>query len=134
MFIGPAEDRQAIRERVDAYSDAVFRHDAEAWIDCWAREAVWRLPGLEVAGRDKIKATWVGAMGAYALAGFFANPGSIVVEGDKAKATNYTQEILILAAGGVRKVIGSYADNLVKEDGVWRFASRSYTVLHDEKG
>jgi uncharacterized protein (TIGR02246 family) len=134
MFSGPAEDRQAIRERVDAYSDAVFRKDAEAWIECWAREAVWRLPGMEVAGRDKIKAAWVGAMGAFNLAGFFANPGSIVVEGDTATATNYTQEILILAAGGVRKIIGSYADDLVKEDGVWRFASRAYTVLHEERG
>ncbi len=133
VFSGPVEDRLAIRERIEAYSDAVFRHDAEAWIACWAEDGVWRLPGIDVAGRPQIKAAWQGAMGAFTLAGFFATPGSIVVSGDRAKARVYTQEILILAAGGVRKIVGAYEDELVRIDGAWLFASRAYNVLHDEK-
>ena len=35
MFDGPLEDRMAIRERIEAYSDAVFRKDADAWIANW---------------------------------------------------------------------------------------------------
>ena len=132
-FTGPTEDRLAIRERIDAYSDAVFRHDAEAWIACWAEDAVWRLPGIDVAGRPQIKAAWQGAMAGFKLAAFFATPGSIVVTGAQAKARVYTQEILVLADGGTRRIVGAYDDDLVKQDGAWRFTSRAYTILHDEK-
>ncbi len=131
-YEGHVEDRLAIRERIEAYSDAVFRHDAESWIACWAEDAVWRLPGTEVAGRANIKAAWQGAMSAFEMAGFFAVPGSIRVTGNTAKARVYTQEILKLKAGGMRRIIGAYDDDLVKKDGVWRFASRTYKVLHDE--
>ena len=40
-FTGPAEDRLAIRELVDSYGDAVYRHDAQAWGANWAEDAVW---------------------------------------------------------------------------------------------
>ncbi len=131
-FSGPIEDRLAVRERIEAYSDAVFRHDAEAWIAGWAEDAVWRLPGFEVSGRAAIKAAWEGAMAGFTLAAFFATPGSIVVDGDRAKVRAYTQEILLLAAGGLRKIVGAYDDDLIKVGGVWLFASRAYEVLHDE--
>ena len=133
MFTGPIEDRLAIRERIEAYSDAVFRHDAEDWIACWAEDGVWRLPGMEVAGAAKIKAAWQGAMANYPLAAFFATPGAIEVSGDKAEVRVYTQEILRLESGGMRKIIGAYDDRMVKQDGVWRFASRTYTVHHNEE-
>jgi uncharacterized protein (TIGR02246 family) len=133
-FEGPLEDRLAIRERIEAYSDAVFRQDADAWIAGWAEDAVWRLPGVDVSGRANIRAAWEGAMSAFAVAAFFATPGSIRVEGDTATARVYTQEILILRAGGVRRIVGAYDDALVKQDGVWRFTRRSYAILHDDKG
>jgi ketosteroid isomerase-like protein len=133
MFSGPIEDRLAIRERIEAYSDAVFRHDAEDWIDCWADDGVWRLPGIDVSGKANIKAAWIGAMGGFAMAGFFATPGAIQIDGDRALVRVYTLEVLVLKAGGVRKIVGAYDDELVKQAGIWRFASRRYTVLHDEK-
>jgi hypothetical protein len=111
----------------------VFRHDAEDWIACWAEDGVWRLPGMEVVGAAKIKVAWQGAMANYPLAAFFATPGSIEVDGDKADVRVYTQEILRLVTGGMRKIIGAYDDELVKQDGVWRFASRTYTVHHNEE-
>ncbi len=133
-YCGPIEDRLAIRERIEAYSDAVFRHDSEAWIACWTEDAVWRLPGMEVAGRDKIKAAWIGAMGGFSLAAFFATPGSIRVDGDRAEVRVYTQEILALKAGGVRRIVGAYDDRLEKAGDAWLFASRTYSILRDEEG
>ena len=134
MFEGPNADRLAIRERIGAYGDAVFRHDAEAWIACWAENGVWRLPGLEVTGRANIKAAWEGAMAAFALAGFFAMPGSIEVNGDHATARTYTREVLVDHAGGVRRIIGAYEDTLIRKSRDWLFASRIYAILHDDKG
>lgn len=132
MFDGPVEDRLAIRERIEAYSDAVFRKDADAWIANWREDGVWKLPGIDVTGKAQIKAAWVGAMSNFAVAGFFATPGAIEVRGDHASVRVYTQEVLIDHAGGVRRIIGAYDDALVKTDGAWLFASRAYTVLHDQ--
>lgn len=134
LFKGPIEDRLAIRERIEAYADAVFRRDAESWISNWTEDAVWALPGMEVAGRETIKGAWLHAMSAFPLAAFFASPGSIQVEGARATARVYTQEILTLAEGGVRRIIGVYDDELIKADGAWLFSRRTYNILHDETG
>jgi SnoaL-like protein len=40
-FAGPFEDRLAIRELLDAYSDAVCSFDADAWGATWAEGGVW---------------------------------------------------------------------------------------------
>jgi hypothetical protein len=36
-FIGPVDDRLKIRERLDSYSDAVFRGDVDDYLACWQR-------------------------------------------------------------------------------------------------
>jgi uncharacterized protein (TIGR02246 family) len=133
-FMGPVEDRLAIRERVEAYADAVFRRNADDWIANWAEDATWILPGLEVTGRETIKAAWLQAMSAFPLAAFFAVPGSIRVGADTAQARVYTQEVLVLAGGGVRRIVGAYDDELVKIRGEWLFSRRAYRILHDETG
>ena len=131
MFDGPLEDRLSIRERIDSYSDAVFRRDAEAWIANWSDEAVWRISGSELRGRSQIKSAWIAAMDAFAVVGFFATPGAIRVEGGRAIARVYAQEILVDHNGKVLKIIGVYDDQLVKSAASWLFAERVYTVLHD---
>ena len=136
MYKGAAEDRLAIRELIESYSDAVFRKDADAWIANWAEDGVWHLPslGIDLTGRPSIRAAWEQAMSPFATAGFFAVPGAIEVNGDTATARSYTQEILVAKEGGsVRKIVGAYDDRLVKRGGQWLFARRSYSVLHDEQ-
>ena len=132
MFKGPLEDRLAIRERIDAYCDAVFRHDAEDWIENWREDGVWRLPGLEVVGKAQIKAAWVQAMSVFALAGFFATPGAIEAQGNRASARVYTLEVLVEHSGKVRRIVGAYDDQLIKTHGVWLFASRTYAIRHED--
>ena len=38
MFIGPAEDRLKIRERLDSYGDAVCRQDLADYLACWTED------------------------------------------------------------------------------------------------
>ena len=136
MYKGAMEDRLAIRERIESYSDAVFRRDADAWIANWTEDGVWHLPGLglDLTGRPAIRATWEQVMSTFAMAGFFAVPGAIEIDNDTATARSYTQEILVAKdGGGVRKIVGAYDDTLVKRDGQWLFARRAYNVLHDEQ-
>ncbi|QUD90505.1 nuclear transport factor 2 family protein [Phenylobacterium montanum] len=130
-FEGSDGDRLAIRERIEAYSDAVFRRDADAWIGNWAEGSTWSLPGIEVSGRDNIKAAWQAAMASFPLAALFVQVGSIAVEGDAAAARTYTQEVLTDPNGAVRRIVGAYDDELVKQDGRWLFRRREYRILHD---
>lgn len=132
-YEGPLEDRLAIRERIETYGDAVFRRDAEAWIANWAEDAVWSLPGFEVVGKAAIKRAWIQAMSAFSLAAFFGVPGSIVVRGETATARVHTQEILTDAQGGVRRVVGVYDDELIREGGEWLFRKRLYQIKLDQK-
>ncbi len=129
-FEGPLEDRLAIRERIEAYSDAVFRRDAQAWISNWCEDSIWSLPGMQVEGRAAIKAAWVQAMAGFPLAAFFATPGAIEVRGETAQARVYTQETLTDASGAPIRIIGEYDDALVRQGGVWLFQQRLYRILH----
>lgn len=125
------DDLLAIRARIEAYADAVFRQNAEDWIACWADDATWNLMGHEVSGRDAIVTLWRSAMSAFKVTAFFAQPGPIVITGDRATGRAWTQEILTTQEGAVRRVVGAYDDAFVKRGGVWLFARRAFRIMHE---
>ncbi len=132
-FTGPAEDRLAIRELIDAYADAVNLCDAKLWGALWTEDAAWSMPDYpeigEVRGRAAIVAMWVEAMKHYPGIIFVATPGSIEVSGDSATMRSYTSEVY--DQGGVTKRDrGRYEDTLVKQDGAWRFQHRLFRNIH----
>lgn len=131
-FEGPIEDRLAIRELIDTYSDAVARRDADAWIATWADDATWDLMGHAVEGREAILQTWLGAMGTFDFVAFYAVPGAIKVDGDRAEVRVYVSEVLAPNGGGLRRIEGAYEDQCCRINGAWRFASRAYKILHEE--
>ena len=42
------------------------------------------------------------------------------------------REIIRLKTGGLFKLIGQYRDQLVREDGAWRFSRRDYDPIAEE--
>lgn len=132
-FTGPAEDRLAIRELLETYADAVTRVDADAWAATWAEDAEWSLPDYPelgtTRGRAAIRAMWVEAMKGYPGIMFEAWPGSIEVDGDRATMRSYTAEVYD-QNGQTHRDRGRYEDTLVKIDGQWLFASRSFRNIH----
>jgi ketosteroid isomerase-like protein len=130
-FSGPVEDRLALRELHDAYGDAVFRFDAEAWGANWAEDAVWNLMGQDIVGRDAIVGLWKQAMGQFSQVSFFSQPATFDVSGDQARGRVYTSEVLTTTGGDTRRVVGVYEDQYVKSGGRWLFASRRYSVLKE---
>jgi ketosteroid isomerase-like protein len=132
-FIGPPEDRLAIRELVDSYGDAVSRNSAQDWGANWAVDAVWNLnlPNLpKVEGRKAIVELWVQAMSAYEWVLMTAKPGEIIVNGDQGSGRFYTSEVTRLKGGEEQRIAGRYDDTYVKADGRWYFKLRAYRVLH----
>ncbi len=132
-FDGPAEDRLAIRELLEAYADAVSRNDVGDWSACWAEDSVWSLPDYpefgETRGRAAITAMWVNAMSGYPGIMFQAWPGAIVVTGDRAEVRSWTSEVYD-KDGATRRDRGRYEDVCIKQDGRWLFASRSFRNIH----
>jgi len=131
-YSGPLEDRIAIRELVETYSDAVFRRDADAWGQTWTQDATWNLMGQEVSGREAIVQMWLGAMDMFEFVAFHALPGAIEVNADRATARVYVSEVLKPKGASVRRVEGEYIDELVKTEGRWQFSKRVYRVVMDD--
>jgi ketosteroid isomerase-like protein len=127
---GPEAEVAAIRQLIDAYGDAVFRRDASDWGACWAEDACWSLAGQVVEGRDEIVALWKIAMAGFPFVAFFAQPGLIVVDGERASGRVYTHELLEKSDGTIDRPIGRYDDEYRKIEGAWRFAARTYILLH----
>ncbi len=131
-FDGPLEDRLLIRERMGAYSDAIFRRDVEAWLACWTEGGVRAQGGAEHRGKPALRAMWERVWAGLEKMAFFTELGASEVRGEHATARCYCREILFLKDGGIRKVVGVYEDELVRENGVWLFARRDYQLLMDE--
>ena len=126
---GTTEDRLAIRELVDTYSDAVCRRDADAWVATWAPDGVWVLRGRVIMGHAALREAWLAAMSAYRFVSFSAYPGAIEVEGDVARLRLQTTEWLTPVDGRPRRQHGCYEDQLARLAGRWHFAQRSFSVL-----
>jgi len=134
-FEGPTEDRLAIRELLDAYSDAVCRNDAVDWAATWAEDAVWALPDYpemgEVRGKNAIVEMWKAAMVHYPGIVFVASIGAILVEGNRAAVRSWTSEVYD-QDGITKRDRGRYDDICVKQDGRWLFESRRFRKVHQQ--
>ena len=134
-FTGPVEDRLAIRELLDSYSDAVCTVDAEAWGATWAEDSEWELPDYpeigRIVGRANIVTAWKAAMAHYPGIIFVSSPGSIAVTADQAVVRCYTSEVYD-KDGVTRRDRGRYDDVLVKRNGQWLFKKRVFRNIHRE--
>ena len=129
-FTGSVADRLAIRERIEAYNDAVFRHDLADYAECWAADAHWEVGEHRAEGRQAISDLWVKLMAGFERAGMYVAHGAVSIDGDTATARSYMLEMLKQIDGAERFVSGRYDDDLRRDDdGEWRFVSRGYTVL-----
>lgn len=133
-FTGPLEERLAIRELHDAYADAGFRGDMEAWLDCFADDCVWITPHGEMRGKDQLTAMWNQIWSTMGALGFFTVMGAIEIDGDTARDRAYIREVFLAKDGSMQKLVGRYDDELVHTGGVWKFAHRNYQVLIREGG
>ena len=126
MFLGSESDRLALRELIDSYGDAVMRNDPESWIDMWTDNATWIFRDRTITGRSDILNTWKRAMEGFREVLFMAQPGSVVVDGNRATMVTHTFEHLVLANGTSKLQAGIYSDEAIKAD-KWRFVSRQFS-------
>ena len=135
-FSGPIEDRLAIRELMDIYSDAVNQRDTALWASTWAEDSSWKLPvipGIEnVVGKENIVNAWQAGMAMFPFIFMSISVGDIQVNGNTATVRAYTTEVGTTLDGTEIRPRGQYDDQLVKIDGQWLFKERIFHSLYGE--
>ena len=127
--VGPMEDRLLIRELFGLYGDASCRGDAEAWLETFAEDCEWNSHMFECRGKPALREQWNQLWTTFDKLGFLSEIGWIAVTGDTARASSQAREVIRLKEGSLFKLIGIYDDELVREDGQWRFSRRNYRPL-----
>jgi hypothetical protein len=134
-WTGSVEDRLAIRELIEDYDDAVFRRDGTQWGSTWAADAIWSIGGREVRGREAIVKLWTEFMDQYPFVGLYLTGGGCALGERTGEGRWYVLDVGVDHAGKDLCVHGRYDDRYAKgDDGLWRFASRRYEVLHMPAG
>ena len=127
------EAKQAIEELIAQYNQSLDRGDYEAWLACWADDAVFDGLGKVLTGIQAIRGFADGyeldyRQRLHALKHFTINILSRI-DGERATSSSYVQ-LTTLSDKGVRFVLtGRYEDDLRRIDGQWRFARRK---LHQD--
>ena len=128
-----SEDKEAIRELIARFADAVTRFDAESFGPLWAEDGEWVIGepmSLTINGLTNIKTTFDQIVCKWDFFAQFANPVLIEIHGDEAKARCICEEFGINSKSGeTYHNIALYLDKLGRTDTGWRFERREYRYL-----
>lgn len=135
--VEPLEIDRAVRNLTARYCDAVARNDGEIFASLWTLEADWVVPGARTtSGRERIARVFAKLRGDYVLctqelmSGYVVPGDPGVGSASTAEARWQIREFQWKADAPVSCVLGIYSDQLVIEDGVWRFARRQFDILY----
>jgi uncharacterized protein (TIGR02246 family) len=124
------EDREAIEALFTRYRQCLDEKDFGGYAGLFAAEGEFVAAGGEAKGRDAIERLVDGMRGSLLSAGvgddlhIVVNP-DISIDGDRATARSTWVYVTRDDAGGPSLCkVGHYEDELVREEGEWRFARR----------
>ena len=127
--------KQAVRELVDRYCDAINRGDWDRYQETFAPDAVWEAPALDMRleGAAAIRET-VSSLTASADV-YLQTPAAVVVTlvgTDRATVSSTVREQIRTSADAGMLMLGVYDDEVARIDGAWKFARRSFKLVYME--
>ncbi len=128
--MGKASDERAIRNLINAYTDAATRLDAKAGAETYAEDGVLVANGIELRGRAKIERAFARNYGASDLIFQMIQPGPLEIRGDRAFARSWIRAWNRLKGEVIRDILGLYQDELIRTAEGWRFARRRMDTIH----
>lgn len=130
------KDELEIRALAEKFSDAANRKDSALFQSLWAKEAVWKIGppiNVEFKGKENMGTSVTHMLGLWDFFVQLSGPGVVTINGDKATARFYVNEIARKTddkSGNYN--LSLYEDELIKEDGRWVFLKRTYHTIYQE--
>ena len=112
------------------FVDATFRQDAEQFANCFAKDGVWQIAGMELVSRSTILERIGPMLGYCERIQLLAQTPMIDLTDDGAQGRQQMVELSKLKDGSGAMTIGVYHDRYVHEDGAWRYARRHWTLKY----
>jgi ketosteroid isomerase-like protein len=130
-------DQVAIRALIDDTTDAINHHEFERVGTMLTDDVVWEaLPpiGWRMQGKQAVLGFFDGNEGKVEVLLYSLVATHVKLESsEKATARSTMSEFLHLKdKGKAIHIVGTYTDRLVKRDGRWLFASRSFQLRYEE--
>jgi len=128
---GSVEDRLEIRELVERYASSAIQTDVEKWSQVWAEDGSFQLSSMKepVHGKETIVATFAKALEYVDYLSLMCFPAELEFDGDTARGSVFTHEVVHPKTGGSITVVGQFHDEYVRQSGRWLLQSRRYEAL-----
>ena len=127
-------ERLEIIDLLARFADATNRHDWEALVALFDEDATWETEagglGFRHEGRAAIRRFLLENPNGVEVVFYMVAPPAIELgaEGDARTRTTITEILRLRATGEMKRLFGTYTDDLVKRDGHWRFARRRFVL------
>ncbi|NTX59501.1 nuclear transport factor 2 family protein [Myxococcus sp. CA051A] len=133
-------DHLALRSLIERFADAANHQDWAATEEMFAKDAVWEVLappplGWTFEGRDAIRKGMAANAERIDLRVQSVTPIVVHVESpERATARSTLDEVLRFKQTGLdRRIVGTYSDQFVKQDGHWKFSRRTFRLRYDEE-
>lgn len=110
------------------YSDAVCRMDVATFSDCFTDDAVWKIAGRTLCGRDEICSSFQASLEPSERV--IMRVGITVFDLADGGATGRTpvSELVKRKDGSAKRTLATYYDRFVELDGIWRFQWHHFSL------
>lgn len=119
-----------IRQLHARFVDAVFRKDADAFAQCFAENAEWKIAGMHIRGRNEIGTMFAKLLGICARVQIIAGTPVLNLEKDSVTGRLNVTELAKMVDGTSALTLGVYYDRYVEEGGLWRFQWRHFSLFY----
>jgi ketosteroid isomerase-like protein len=131
-------DLEVIADRVEVealrgeFTDAAMMRDYGRLAALFTADGVLRIPdaGIELAGREEIRAWGERVPTVVELFVQTTHPGTIQLDGDTASGRAYMSELIRLRDGSSHLDYAVYHDGYRRTPDGWRFTERSYEIRY----
>ncbi|MEO6084478.1 MAG: nuclear transport factor 2 family protein [Umezawaea sp.] len=127
-----AIDRIEIEALRGEFTDAVMMRDYDRLASLFAPDGAWRIPeaGVELTGRQEIRAGIERLQGAWEYFVQNTHPGAIRLAGDTASGRAYVQEFGRMRDGRSGSNHSLYHDRYQRTPDGWKFTERVYEIRY----
>lgn len=119
-----------IRQLYGRYADAAWRQDIAAFRDCFAEDAVWKIAGNKLQGREAIGDFFGASLTPSERVMLWSGNSVIELGADAVTGRTQVTELIKRRDGSSLRTLAIYYDRFVEQDGIWRFQWHHFDMAY----